>query len=94
MASIETAFAWSQLSESEQLSEWTSFLDHLDAGDAGYHRAYAVLMPLWISGEVPLGVGSRVERGERTRSAVAEHVLGRDRLTTDEVDQLLGPPPF
>jgi hypothetical protein len=45
--------AWIQLSSEQQLDQWRSFLTALDAGDAGYHRYYSVLMPLRDRGEVP-----------------------------------------
>jgi hypothetical protein len=47
------ARAWTRLSPDEQLTQWQSFLDALDAGDAGYHRFYPVLMPLWARGDIP-----------------------------------------
>lgn len=54
MNSLNTfAIAWNALSEAEQLNEWRAFVAALDAGDAGYHRFYSVLMPLWDRGEVP-----------------------------------------
>ena len=53
MASIDLFTTWTQLSEAQQLVEWRSFLTSLDAGDAGYHRYYPVLMLLWDRGEVP-----------------------------------------
>ncbi|WP_293392804.1 hypothetical protein, partial [Phenylobacterium sp. RIFCSPHIGHO2_01_FULL_69_31] len=53
MASIDLFTTWTQLSEAQQLNEWRAFLTSLDAGDAGYHRYYPVLMPLWDRGDVP-----------------------------------------
>lgn len=56
MTTIDLDTAWTQLTEAQQLVEWRSFLTSLDAGDAGYHRYYPVLMPLWDRGEVPAAV--------------------------------------
>ena len=53
MASIDLFTTWTQLSEAQQLGEWRTFLTSLDVGDAGYHRFYPVLMPLWDRGDVP-----------------------------------------
>ena len=53
MASINFTPGWTQLSEGEQLRQWRSFLASLDAGDAGFHRYYAELMPRWDRGDVP-----------------------------------------
>jgi hypothetical protein len=44
---------WIALSPSEQLAHWTTFIDDLDAGCAGFHRYYRILMPLWEQGDVP-----------------------------------------
>jgi hypothetical protein len=60
MATIDIDTAWTHLSEAQQLVEWRSFLSSLDAGDAGYHRWYPVLMPLWDRGEVPPAVETEV----------------------------------
>lgn len=60
MPSIDLDTTWTQLSEAQQLIEWRSFLTSLDAGDAGYHRWYPVLMPLWDRGEVPAAVETEV----------------------------------
>lgn len=56
MASIDIFTAWTQLPEAEQLHQWRAFLAALDAGDAGYHRYYLVLMPLWDRGDVPAAI--------------------------------------
>jgi len=53
MASIDLFTTWTQLSEAQQLTEWRTFMVSLDAGDAGHHRYYLVLMPLWDRGDVP-----------------------------------------
>jgi len=45
--------AWTQLPTLQRRAEWRSFIVALDVGDAGYHRFYPVLMPLWDRGEVP-----------------------------------------
>ena len=53
MATIDLFTTWTQHTEAQQLIEWRTFLASLDAGDAGYHRYYLVLMPLWDRGDVP-----------------------------------------
>ena len=53
MASNILITAWTELTNAEQLRQWRRFLDALDAGGAGYHRYYPVLMPLWDRGDVP-----------------------------------------
>jgi hypothetical protein len=54
MISIDTlTLDWTALSSAQQLAHWTSFIDDLDAGAAGFHRFYPVLMPLWDRGDVP-----------------------------------------
>ena len=94
MASIELAFDWIQLSESQQLRQWRSFLTSLDAGDAGYHLFYAELMPRWDRGDVPeLVVEARysVEQAEMAAEAIWDAVHG---FTTDGVNAIYGDPPF
>lgn len=44
---------WTALSPAEQLAQWHTFIADLDAGAAGFHRYYLVLMPLWNAGDVP-----------------------------------------
>jgi hypothetical protein len=54
MISIDTLTSdWTALSPAEQLAQWESFFADLDAGAAGFHRYYRVLMPRWDAGDVP-----------------------------------------
>jgi hypothetical protein len=41
------------LSPAQQVAQWDSFTADLDAGSAGFHRYYPVLMPLWDRGDEP-----------------------------------------
>lgn len=66
MASIDLFTTWTQLSEAQQLGEWRTFLTSLDVGDAGYHRFYPVLMPLWDRGDVPAIVEAEAIRAYET----------------------------
>ncbi len=47
------------LSPAEQLAQWESFVTDLDAGAAGFHRFYPVLMGRWDRGDVPEEIGER-----------------------------------
>jgi hypothetical protein len=94
MASINTLTTWTDLSEAQQLREWRSFLNSLDVGDAGYHRWYKVLMPLWDRGDVPgevLDVRYAARDAELQAEALWEAQHGFDGGWADRV---LGPPPF
>lgn len=71
------ARAWTRLSPDEKLAQWRSFLDALDAGDAGFHRFYPVLMPLWERGDVP--------------EVINDELL--DVAEAEEADRILGCPP-
>ncbi|CAN7641422.1 hypothetical protein LJR219_005034 [Phenylobacterium sp. LjRoot219] len=86
MASLD--FDWMQLSHGEQLREWGSFLRGLDAGDAGYHRYYRVLMPRWARGDVPQIVGQAAGFAGFQEEAACEW------FDAGTADQVLGPPPF
>ena len=60
MISIDQLTAeWGVLSETQQLAQWASFLDDLDAGSGGLHRYYPVLMPRWDRGDVPDAINER-----------------------------------
>jgi hypothetical protein len=94
MASMDITLGWMQLPEADQLHQWRSFLASLDVGDAGYHRWYGVLMPLWDRGDVPeLILDEQFDRRDAELRAEAlweaEHGFGRDWA-----EQVLGPPPF
>lgn len=53
MQSIEHQIeAWNALSAEERRLHWEDFTEMLDAGDAGYHRFYRVLMPMWQGEEM------------------------------------------
>lgn len=54
------------LSPAEQLAQWESFVADLDAGAAGFHRFYPVLMGRWDRGDVPEEI---VERQRATFEA-------------------------
>ncbi len=94
MASIDLTPCWSQLSESEQLRHWRSFLTSLDAGDAGYHPHYAELMSRWDRGDVPERIAEArygVEEAEMRAEAIWEAVHA---FTTDGAHEICGDPPF
>jgi hypothetical protein len=44
---------WNRLTPAEQHAAWSSFIEALDAGDAGYHRHYPLLARLWERGDAP-----------------------------------------
>lgn len=94
MASISTQSAWMQLSEPEQLSEWRSFLDELDAGCAGYHRCYPVLMPRWACGDVPVDLGWAQDAPVRSGAIVTDEVGFGESLAQIDADWIFGSPPF
>lgn len=94
MASINTQAAWMQLSEPEQLSEWRSFLDELDAGAPGYHRCYPVLMSRWVRGDVPVDLGWAEETPVRLTAIVTDGAGFGDHLAQNEADWIFGTPPF
>lgn len=108
MASIDLVTAWTQLTKAEQLVEWRGFITALDAGGAGYHRFYPVLMPLWDRGDVPAEIETEAFEAreaemcaEPTWAArhgadawcVAEDTLA-DPETWSGLQKLLGAPPF
>lgn len=53
MFTQELSTAWNALSKVQQRREWARFTEALDSGDAGYHRFYGVLAPMWDRGERP-----------------------------------------
>lgn len=53
MTQLDISTAWNTLTKAQQRREWDRFTEALDTGDAGYHRFYRVLMPLWEGGERP-----------------------------------------
>ena len=72
MASIDLVIAWTLLTKGEQLVQWRGFITALDAGGAGYHRFYPVLMPLWDRGDVPAIVDYLTAMSAKQAPATAE----------------------
>lgn len=64
---------WIALSPPQQLAQWENFITDLDAGTAGFHRYYRVLMPLWDRGDVPEPIHAAV-------MATYEDEMRADRL--------------
>lgn len=108
MASIDLLTAWTRLTKGEQLAQWRGFIAALDAGGAGYHPYYLVLMPLWDRGDVPVEIEAEAfeareaeMRAETTWAArqeadawcVAEGTPA-DPETWSGLEKLLGAPPF
>jgi hypothetical protein len=108
MASIDLVTAWTLLTKGEQLVQWRGFITALDAGGAGYHRFYPVLMPLWDRGDVPAEIeteGFEVREAEMRAEAswAARHgadawCMAEGALADPEpwlgLEKLLGAPPF
>lgn len=89
MNSLDTfAIAWNTLPDVAQLTEWRSFVAALDAGDAGYHRFYSVLMPLWDRGEVPVQI---VEEAAAANDAELMREAAWEALHVEQMVSALDP---
>ena len=53
MTQLDISPTWNSQTKPQQRRGWDRFTQALDRGDAGYHRFYRVLMPLWEGGERP-----------------------------------------
>lgn len=53
MQSSEITAAWNTLTKAQKRKEWALFTEALDCGDAGYHRFYGILAPMWDRGDRP-----------------------------------------
>ncbi len=53
MTQQQISSTWNSLTKAQQRREWTRFIEAVDCGDAGYHRFYPILAPLWDRGERP-----------------------------------------
>lgn len=88
MTSIDALTAeWTALSPAHQLAQWETFIADLDAGAAGFHRYYRVLMPLWDQGDVPdLINDAHLARSEAEMQAEALGELHHPRPTQTWMD--------
>jgi hypothetical protein len=86
MTPIET---WNRLSTPQQLSQWRTFLEALDTGDAGWHAFYGVLMLRWERGDAPTDAETprRTKTGAAAGTRIPEPNLHAFSLT-------YGAPPF
>ncbi len=78
MITIDTLTSdWTALSPAAQRALWRHFIEALDAGAAGYHRYYQVLMPLWDRGDVPDWINSAAltEATDEVRGAASSDLL-------------------
>jgi hypothetical protein len=95
MISIEIVTAeWTALSPAEQLRQWSQFISDLDAGEAGFHRFYLVLMPLWDRGDVPAPIADAAlsARDDELRAEALWEAAHGFRL--DGISDHYGEPPF
>lgn len=93
---------WTALSPAQQLAHWETFVTDLDAGAAGFHRYYRVLMPLWDEGDVPAPIQdatlAQVEEDLRAdwqwRLETADFDAGVAPRVFSGIDLDLGEPPY
>jgi hypothetical protein len=88
MISIEAITTdWNALSMDEQMRQWSQFLQDLDAGEAGFHSFYLVLMPLWDCGLVPALIEEvRFSRAMNEAAADAAWELANEPLAGGWMD--------
>ena len=99
-AALQACF--DNLTSSEQAAQWVRFVDALDAGDAGFHRYYLILAPIYDRGETPFD-GERTEMMEPRRLLQGEldfgayeeefEVTAFAQFST-AAELLIGSPPF
>jgi len=56
----QLAHNWNAMTEADRALYWEDFTEMLDAGEAGYHRYYRLLMPVWSGAETAATAGLKL----------------------------------